>query len=259
MIEHISFLALIQGITEFLPISSSAHLILFSHITQLPYQGVYVDVVLHAGTLAAVVVYFFKDLYGMCSRALQKDRESYMFIGALLVATLPIVIVGLIFHMHIELLRHPLLIAFTTIVFALLLYVAEYQMKNNDRTTITITKAWYIGCAQILALIPGVSRSGICITAGIFGGLSKKQAAQFSFLLAIPVISAAFIFQTTQAMGTALTMSVEMLFFGFILTFVVAYAVIHYFIAYINTIGFLPFVLYRIILGSAILFYYFTM
>lgn len=254
-IVQIIVLALVQGLTEFLPISSSAHLILVPMLTNWQDQGLAFDVAVHAGTLAAVVFYFRREVSRMFmqwfgSLAGQHTPDSRLA-WAVLIGTIPVGLAGLLFKDVIELhLRSPLVIATTTIVFGLLLWVADRKQHTpKDEYAIGIKLALIIGVAQAVALIPGTSRSGITITAALLLGLSRKASARFSFLLSIPVIVLAGGFEAMDYLSVANINDAGDLLIGAVVSAVSAYLCIHYFLKLLDTISMLPFVIYRLILG----------
>lgn len=261
---HIILLALVQGITEFLPISSSAHLILLPQLSGWEDQGLALDVAAHVGSLFAVIGYFRGDLWLMGSewwRSLQGGPTTARsrLVWAIGLATLPLALIGLLIHGAVEsVLRHPLVIAAATIGFGLLLWFADRRVAaNRDEMDLRARDIIIIGLAQALALIPGTSRSGITITAGLMMGLSRKAAARFSFLLAIPAILIAGGYQ-----GLGLILSGAAADWGAILLVTVlsglsAYLCIHYFLKLLDRIGMLPFVIYRLLLGGILLWFYF--
>ena len=247
-------LAIIQGLTEFLPISSSAHLILISKIVGWNDQGLIFDIALHFGTLLAVFIYFKDDLYRMIEGPIRNRGKNIMQsdLMILVIATMPVVIAGGIFNDWIESnLRSFNVIASTSIIFGLLLLASD--KVNSRRKNLTLQIGLLIGLAQILALIPGVSRSGITITMGLFMGLGRIESSKFSFLLAIPVIFAASVLQIYDLYSVGFSdVNYTHLLTGLTLSFVIAYYTIHWFLAFVMRIGMLPFVLYRVALGSAI-------
>ncbi|WP_072659589.1 undecaprenyl-diphosphate phosphatase [Mariprofundus micogutta] len=257
------FLALIQGITEFLPISSSAHLALVPLLTSWPDQGLAFDCVVHLGSLTAVVFYFREDLARMASgfavtvkqRSISADRDGYLawMIGF---ATIPVGLFGLTFKDMIETdFRSLTVIGTTSIIFGLLLWLADTEDKNTKtETSWGFRDVMIVGFAQAIALIPGTSRSGITMTAALMMGYGREAAARFSFLLSIPVIVLAgsvkikdWIEQPDQAAGV-----VELLV-GYGVSAISAYLCIHYFIKYLQRIGMGPFVIYRVMLGAVLL------
>lgn len=258
------FLALIQGITEFLPISSSAHLILPSQVFGWPDQGLAFDVAVHLGTLIAVVVYFRDDIsqlliawFGQFTgRAPDGSTRLAWFIIA---ATVPAGLAGLFFKDYIELyLRSSLVIAITTLIFGVLLWFAD--AKNQSAKTLanfTFKAAIIIGCAQALALIPGTSRSGITITAALLLGFSRQDSAKFSFLLSIPIIVLSAGLMSLDLLEAS-AIDWQALIVGTLVSGISAYACIYFFLAFINRLGMLPFVIYRLILGCILLFLSFS-
>ncbi len=260
-IVQIIVLAIVQGLTEFLPISSSAHLILVPKLADWPDQGLAFDVAVHLGSLIAVVTYFRKDIVqlwnGWWLSITQGQRSMYSRLAwGIIVATIPVSVIGLLFNDAISTyLRSPVVIAITTIGFGLLLWYSDY-VGSNQRTDAEIT--WrdiiIIGCAQALALIPGTSRSGITLTAGLLLGLTRETAARFAFLLSIPTIVAAGSLETLKLVSTEdLVVDWNSLIIGTVLSALSAYICIYYFLKLINSIGLMPFVIYRLILGVILL------
>lgn len=257
-------LAILQGLTEFLPISSSAHLILLPIIAGWQDQGLAFDVAVHVGTLAAVVFYFRKTLITLTQDWFasvgqrQQVGESHLA-WAVLLGTIPVGLTGLLLADMIENhLRSPLVIATTTIVFGLLLGWADWKGKQQrDEHRLAIGDILFIGLAQAIALIPGTSRSGITITAGLMLGLTRQAAARFSFLLSIPVIVLAGGLKTIELIQSEITPDWFALGLGTLLSAISAYLCIHFFIKMIEKIGMWPFVVYRLLLG-AFLFHLFA-
>lgn len=254
-IIQIIVLGVIQGLTEFLPISSSAHLVLVSIVMGWQDQGLLMDVAAHAGSLLAVLIYFRKELKQMLQALLnpaaQENTQTLYLMKAIFVATIPIVIAGLLFAGMIEIyLRNAYVIATTTILFALLLAYADLTHKEEHNEYQLCWKGiLFIGFAQVFALIPGTSRSGVTMTAGLMMGLSKVAAARFSFLLSIPTILAAILYKSMQLLGTQLVIDYAAMMAVFIISGVVAYVCIEAFIRFVNIVGMMPFVIYRLILG----------
>ena len=253
-------LALIQGLTEFLPISSSAHLILPSAILGWHDQGLGFDVAVHVGTLLAVVIYFRQEVARMFTAWLttigmgQKTKDN-AFDGRLawwiIFATIPAGLFGLFGKDFIEAhLRTAAVIAATTLVFGVLLGYADIKAKQN----ITIDKlgfkgAMLIGIAQAIALIPGTSRSGITMTMGLMLGLDRLNAARFSFLLSIPAIAMAGSYLTMKLVTGTEAVDWDAMLLGTVIAFASAFACIHYFLILVNKLGMMPFVVYRLLLG----------
>jgi undecaprenyl-diphosphatase len=257
-ILQVIVLAVIQGLTEFLPVSSSAHLILPSVLLSWPDQGLAFDVAVHVGTLAAVVTYFRKDLLQMCSAWLgdsirfktSSDSRLLWYVGF---ATVPAGLAGLVFDDFIEQhLRSIVVIATTTMFFGLLLGVADkYSSKALNLKALTGRQALIIGCAQALALVPGTSRSGITMTAALALGFDRVAAARFSFLLSIPIIALSGGYKSLELalMNNVPWFEISV---ATLLSAVTAYACIHTFLALVNRLGMMPFVWYRLALGAVL-------
>ena len=260
-VTHIIILAVVQGLTEFLPISSSAHLILAPRMLDFPDQGLAFDVAVHLGSLIAVIGYFRSDI-GLMVRDFFRSvtgagsaTENSRLAWAVLLATLPIGVFGLLLNDYVETdFRSPLVIATTTIGFGLLLwwFDANGRRRRNEHT-LTWRDAVTIGLFQALAIIPGTSRSGITITAGLMLGLTRRAASRFSFLLAIPTILMAGGMKATTLVTSSSAIDWLALFLGTALSFFTAYLCIHFFLSFIERISMFPFVLYRLFLGTAIL------
>jgi len=244
-------LAIIQGMTEFLPVSSSAHLILVPKIIGWNDQGLLFDIALHFGTLLAVLIYFRDDLAQMIEDLLRNRSDNIMQsdVMILIIATIPVVIVGGLFNDWIENnLRSSNVIATTSIIFGLILLASDKFSSSKNNLTLRI--GLLIGLAQVLALIPGVSRSGITITMGLFMGLGRVKSAKFSFLLAIPVILGASVLQIYESYSIAFSsINYVLLLTGLSVSFLFAYFTIHWFLAFVTKVGMFPFVIYRIALG----------
>ncbi|MFM2480334.1 undecaprenyl-diphosphate phosphatase [Celerinatantimonas sp. YJH-8] len=253
---HVIILSLIQGLTEFLPISSSAHLILPSQLLGWTDQGEVFDVTVHLGTLLAVVIYFYKDVFGLLKawfgsltgkKATPQSRLAWMII----LATIPAVLVGALCSDLIEsYARSAKVIAVTTIVFGLLLgWVDIKAPQRQDEYNMGWKHALYVGIAQVLAMIPGTSRSGITMTAARQLGYTREASARFSFLLSIPVILGAGSLLAVQVAQSPITVPWHQLGLGLVVSFVSALACIHYFMRWVTQVGMIPFVIYRILLG----------
>tara|TARA_B100001250_G_scaffold75489_1_gene61793 strand:+ start:1219 stop:1998 length:780 start_codon:yes stop_codon:yes gene_type:complete len=247
-------LAIIQGMTEFLPVSSSAHLILVPKIIGWNDQGLLFDIALHFGTLLAVLIYFRDDLAQMIEGLLRNRSDNIMQsdVMILIIATIPVVLVGGLFNDWIENnLRSSNVIATTSIIFGLILLASDKFSSSKNNLTLRI--GLLIGLAQVLALIPGVSRSGITITMGLFMGLGRVKSAKFSFLLAIPVILGASVLQIYESYSIAFSsINYVLLLTGLSVSFLFAYFTIHSFLAFVTKVGMFPFVIYRIALGLSI-------
>jgi undecaprenyl-diphosphatase len=257
---QIVVLAIVQGITEFLPISSSGHLILVPYFTNWPDQGLEFDLAVHLGTLIAIVAYFRQTLAAMARdwlRSVAQRREvgESRLAWAVLFGTIPAGLVGLAFRDDIETtLRSPLVIACTTVGYALLLFFADrLGSQRRDERSVGWVDVVVIGCAQALSLVPGTSRSGVTMTAGLFRGLSRTAAARFSFLLAVPVTAAAGLSELTNHVDYA-AIDLQAIALGVIVSAVTGFACIHYLLKWLTRFGMLPYVVYRLVLG-AVLFY----
>lgn len=253
-------LALVQGFTEFLPISSSAHLILVPLITGWQDQGLAFDIAVHIGTLTAVMFYFKKEIVNMAvdwtASCIKRERvgES-MLAWAVIVATIPVVIVGLLLGDFVDTtLRSPLVIATTTLGFGFLLLIADVRGKQQrDEHSLGWRDIIIIGVAQAIALIPGTSRSGITMTAALMLGLTRSAAARFSFLLSIPAILASGSYKSLQLVKSDIAVNWNEIFLGVFLSGLIAYACIHIFLKLLERVGMMPFVIYRFILGIVLL------
>lgn len=254
-------LALIQGLSEFLPISSSAHLLLPKELLGWSDQGLAFDVVVHLGTLFAVVYYYrinLKTLSGDFYHSLIDKKtigESKLAWGVLL-ATIPVGLVGLFFKDFIETnFRSIEVIAYATLLFGFLLAVADWVSKRNPspRNSINWMDVLFVGVMQALALIPGTSRAGITITAGLLIGLSAQMSTRFAFLLSIPVITLSAFLMLAELSQSALEVDWIALTLAFIVSGVSAYLTVVFFIKLLDKIGLMPFVVYRFILGVLLL------
>jgi len=256
-------LAIVQGITEFLPISSSAHLILIPSLTDWQDQGVAFDVALHVGSLMAVLWYFRHDLVTLWQAWWRQIRggsstpESRL-VWAVLFGTIPVGLCGLLFVDLISAYaRQTWVIASATIVFGLLLWLADWRgQQQRDEYTMTFVDVFWIGLAQALALIPGTSRSGATMTAALLLGFTRTAAARFSFLLSIPTIILAGGLETQKLINSGVGVDWFSLSLGALLSAISAYACIYLFIKLLDTIGMMPFVIYRLMLGTVLFLFF---
>lgn len=257
-------LAVVQGFTEFLPVSSSAHLILVPLLTSWKDQGLAFDVALHMGSLLAVMAYFRREIGAMlrsswaAARGRGVDREAHLSL-AVMFATLPVCVIGLALHDVIEgHLRTTPVIAAAMIGFGLLLGYADWGQKGSrDEYQLRGRDIALIGLAQALALIPGTSRSGITITAALMLGMNREAAARFSFLLSIPVIVLAGGMEIISLSHQTAPIDWPTLLSGTVLASISAYLCIHFFLAFITRLGMQPFVLYRLVLGVWLLWLFY--
>jgi undecaprenyl-diphosphatase len=257
-IEYAFFLASIQGLTEFLPISSSAHLILPSTVLGWPDQGLAFDVAVHFGSLGAVIFSLRTEIQRITTGMLVDWGRRYRRhsrLGWLIgLATFPAVISAVLAKDWIEgTLRSELVIAAATIGFGFLLWWAHYQSGRGGFASIGVKEALFIGLAQALALIPGTSRSGITLTAGLWLGLSRPVAAKFSFLLSIPIILGAALLKTKDLLDGTEPVAWDVIGIGILVSFLSAYMCIRLFLSWIERMGLLPFVAYRLSLGLILL------
>lgn len=263
-LAQIFSLSLLQGITEFLPISSSAHLVLLPKFMGWQDQGLSFDIAVHVGTLFAVVFYFRKEISLMLKDWLyatlgkQKSTEHSKLAWSIMFSTIPVGLIGILSRHFVEAsLRSYTVIALTTIVFGLLLGCAAW-LRSSGRQEYSAT--WkdiiIIGFAQAISLIPGTSRSGITMTAGMFAGFSKKAAARYSFFLAIPVIFLAGSLEIVKLFKLGGSVAWSPLILGGVISAISGICCIHVFLKLLNKVGFLPFVIYRLMLGGFIFFWF---
>ena len=250
-------LAVVQGITEFLPVSSSAHLILIPLLTDWEDQGLAFDVAVHFGTLVAVCFYFRQDIWRLFSawvRNFTRLSDSDVSLSwCIIIATVPVGLTGVLLDDWIEShLRSTLVIAVATIVFGLLLGYAAQQKGQKSLISMTLKVAIIIGLFQVLALIPGTSRSGITITAALLMGFNMVDSARFSFLLSIPVILAASLLQTLKLLQLS-QVDWGLILLATIVSGLSAWLCIRWFLKAIERFGMMPFVIYRLGLGAILL------
>ena len=247
MIE-IFILSIIQGITEFLPISSSSHLILMSEYLNFDDQSLAVDVSLHIGSFLAVIVYFYKDMINFF--------ENKILFLKIIVSSLPTMIIGffLVKSGLIDKIRNLELIAWTTVIFGVLLFISDrFKLDKSVNNNFSFKDAIFVGLLQILSLIPGVSRSGIAITAARLLNFKRVDAAKVSFFLSIPILGAVSFFGLNNLIFSENTYFTKLNLFSIILSFVFSILTIKYFLKYINKFSLNIFVIYRIFLGVGLL------
>lgn len=258
---QVIILAIVQGLTEFLPISSSGHLVLVPAFFEWVDQGLAFDVAVHFGSLLAVLAFFRNDIIGLIKGGFQvlggkvETVESRLALGIVL-GTVPAAIAGLLLVDWIEAnLRSPSVIVFTLSGYAILMILADkLGRRERNISHVTLKDAVLIGCAQALALIPGTSRSGITITAGRFLGFERQDAARFSFLLAVPVILLATMFSLLGLLMSDDAVEWGQLAIGVVVSAVVAYLSIEFFMRFVSKIGLLPFAIYRLLLAAIIVY-----
>jgi undecaprenyl-diphosphatase len=256
-------LGAIQGVTEFLPVSSSAHLILVPWLLGWKDQGLTFDVVLHAGTLIAILSFFWRDWIGMIFGPVHKDyltsgepAASPWLLPLIICGTIPAAVAGFMAEGIIETkLRNPLVLSITMIGLALLLWLAEKRARlKKELQNIGFLDALSIGTAQALALIPGTSRSGITITTGLFRGLTREAAARFSFLLSGPIIAGAALKKVLDLRHTGVPAADHLpMLLGFLASLMTGYLTIKLLLRFLQKNTLYIFVAYRILLGVVIL------
>lgn len=260
--DYINFiiLGLIQGLTEFLPISSAAHLILVPRILGWPDQGLAIDLAAHIGTLSAVIFYFRDDLRRIFTSWFStgfsfEDRQS-RFVWYLAFATVPVAIAGFFISGVVEThLRSPFVIAATAIIFGTLLWLADaFGRSNRTMDSLTWKDVMLIGMAQVLALVPGTSRSGITMTAGMLLGMDREAASRFSFLLSIPAISLAGAYGVYKLLSSPADVDWLAVLIVTLVSAVTAVLTIHYFLKFLKKMGMLPYAIYRVLLGLFLIY-----
>ena len=263
-LEQIIVLAILQGITEFLPISSSGHLAILSDLTDWNDQGIAMDVMMHVGSLLAIIAYFWRDVlnlvYGGFDLLRLRFSDNARMALYIVLATIPAVLFGLFLKSsgYLDALRaDPVakltVIGWTAIIYAIVLYLADRFGPTQKRMEdMNLPPALLIGVAQMFALIPGTSRSGITISAARFLGFSRPEAARFSFLLGMPAIAGAGLLTFKEAHDAGISFSSD-IWLGAGLSFIASFAAIAFLMALIRRISFTPFVLYRLALGGFLL------
>lgn len=258
---HLAILAIIQGVTEFLPVSSSAHLVLVPKFLDMPDQGLMLDVAVHVGTLGAVMLYLWRDMFSMLAGIGQvmrgRNAPGIRLLGFLVLATLPVVGAGFALnHYYPAGIRSIEVIAWATLGFGVLLMVSDQIGMTLRRIEhLGIGDVLVIGIAQVLALIPGTSRSGICMTAARVLGMERADAARFSMLLSVPVILGAGTLKGYELWKSGDAALSSDAFVGAGLAFIMALITIALLMAWLKRASFTPFAIYRIILGGALIGY----
>ena len=250
-----AILGLVQGLGEFLPISSSAHLVIVPWLFNWEDPGLTFDIALHIGTLIAVAIYFWKDWLQLITKGVTdvRSREGRLF-WYLVLATIPGAMIGLLLEKKAETsFRNPVLIAIMLIVLGIVLYWADRKSpKKIEAENISLKTSFLIGLSQALAIIPGVSRSGITMTTGLFLGLTREGAARFSFLLSAPIIFGAAIVKVPHIIANPAVITTNFIV-GMIVSCVAGIASIGFLLRYVQTKTFLPFAWYRFVLGVIII------
>ncbi len=258
-ILHLVLVAIVQGITEFLPVSSSGHLILLPNLTGLDDQGLVIDVAVHVGTLGAVMLYFHKDVrraaLGLSKVGRASDPDAHLALG-LIVATIPVVIAGFLLKLSgfDESLRSIAVVGWTTLVFGLVLYWAD-QIGQSAKSSAdwNLKDAVIMGLWQVLALIPGTSRSGITITGARKLGYERGEAARLAMLMSIPVIIASGVLVGAEILGKMDMAAARDGLFAALFAFLAALCALHFMMKLLRSVSFTPYVIYRIALGLVLL------
>lgn len=253
---QVLILAVLQGLVEFLPISSSGHLILVPALLGWSDQGLAFDIAVHVGTLAAVVFYFRRDLKDLAVAIFQPDRPENKLAWALIIATLPLVPAGVLGAGLISNeLRYPVVIAATTAGFGVLLWLADrFGRGTRSEQDIGFKDALLIGIGQAMALVPGTSRSGVTMTVGLALGLSRSAAARFSFIMAVPAVAAAGIWQIGEFAESPVAVPWGTLILASVVSGVTAFLAIAGFLRLIDRMGMLVFAVYRLLLAGVIVY-----
>ncbi len=260
---HALILGIVQGLTEFMPISSSAHLVIFPKILNWPYWGKTFDVALHLGTFLALVAYYRWEVWNLLKafflsileRRLGRDGRRKMA-WLIFVSTIPAVVAGVFLDSFIEEKCSGMgMIAFLLIAFSFLLWQADRRgAKERTLEDLDLRDAFIVGVAQALALFPGVSRSGITMTAGLFLGMKRAVSAEFCFLISLPVIGGAALFKGIKLVGGGVPAGMILpMLLGVLSSATTGYLCIRFLLRYLSGKGFLPFVVYRFLLGGFLL------
>lgn len=254
-------IAVIQGVTEFLPISSSGHLILLPKLAELPDQGPLIDVAVHIGSLLAIIIYFWRDVRGLAQGGFATigigkapdQRKLFLWI---VLGTIPAVAVGFLLKDMLEEFRSTHLVAVNLIIYGVLLGIADrFGKEERSYENLTLRDAIIVGCAQALALVPGTSRSGVTMTAARFLGYKRVEAARFSFLLSIPAVAGAGTLVALELADATAQMQMDALITG-ALTFVAAFATMAFLMNFLRKATMMVFVVYRVALGVALLAFF---
>lgn len=262
---QIIILGIIQGLTEFLPVSSSGHLILTPLIFNFDDQGLALDAILHLGTLMAILIYFKKDLLEIFTGLFDRKQNTHKLAWCIVAGSLPAGLIGLFFADWIESsIRSPTFVAVNLLIWSLVFYIADRFTKKEDESeselkNLRFSQIIFIGCAQAIALLPGTSRSGITIAAGLFSNLNRIAATRFSFLLGAPIIFAAGLHKLITFISEPVAVqdyTYLHLIVGLGTSFLVGLLAIKLLLKVVEKVGLLPFIVYRVVLAVAILFYY---
>ena len=252
-------IGIIQGVTEFLPISSSGHLVLFAQLTNWEDQGLFTDIAVHFGTLFAVIIYLRKDIYYFFTNIFQFKIFEDQIIFKIILATLPAIILGYFIYDYVSLyFRSIQLIALSSIVFAIILFFADrVKMESKGWNRITYIEALIVGLFQVLAFIPGASRAGVTVTGARLLGYDRVNAARFSMILSIPIILASMTLSLINVLNEEyVAVNLYQSFFASLVAFITALLSIIFLMRFIKKANFNIFIIYRIVLGIILLVIY---
>jgi undecaprenyl-diphosphatase len=252
-------IGIIQGVTEFLPISSSGHLVLFAQLTNWEDQGLFTDIAVHFGTLFAVIIYLRKDIYYFFTNIFQFKIFEDQIIFKIILATLPAIILGYFIYDYVSLyFRSIQLIALSSIVFAIILFFADrVKMESKGWNRVTYIEALIVGLFQVLAFIPGASRAGVTITGARLLGYDRVNAARFSMILSIPIILASMTLSLINVLNEEyVAVNLYQSFFASLVAFITALLSIIFLMRFIKKANFNIFIIYRIVLGIILLVIY---
>jgi undecaprenyl-diphosphatase len=252
-------IGIIQGVTEFLPISSSGHLVLFAQLTNWEDQGLFTDIAVHFGTLFAVIIYLRKDIYYFFTNIFQFKIFEDQIIFKIILATLPAIILGYFIYDYVSLyFRSIQLIALSSIVFAIILFFADrVKMESKGWNRVTYIEALIVGLFQVLAFIPGASRAGVTVTGARLLGYDRVNAARFSMILSIPIILASMTLSLINILNEEyVAVNLYQSFFASLVAFITALLSIIFLMRFIKKANFNIFIIYRIVLGIILLVIY---
>jgi len=252
-------IGIVQGLTEFLPISSSGHLVLISELTNWQDQGLFTDVAVHVGTLVAVVIYLRRHIISLIKNFFSFKIKNNDNLINIIIATIPAVIIGyFIFDLVQIYFRDLKIVAVTSIIFAALLFLADhFKIRISKWENISYIQSFIIGIFQVLAFIPGASRAGVTITGARFLGFDRSSAAIFSMLLSIPIILASLILSTYDLINNPLiNVNLPQSIFASLVACITAFFSIHFMMYFIQRSTFNIFIIYRVMLGFILLYFY---
>jgi undecaprenyl-diphosphatase len=250
---HVILLGILEGLTEFIPVSSTGHLVLAGHLLGFDSPGKAFEILIQLGAILAILTVYFGKLWHILT-TLPRSSETQRFVGAVLVAFLPAAVIGLVFHKQIKnLLGAPLVVCVTLVVGGFVLLAVD-RWKTTPRftsmTEIPIATALGIGACQCLAMIPGVSRSGATIVGAMLMGSDKRTAAEFSFFLALPTMAGAFAVDLVKNYALLDAATVRSIALGFVVAFACGVLVVRYLLDFVSRHGFAPFAWWRILVGG---------